>query len=171
MGLNAARAPKILGLDISLTKTGVATPAGTTLTIKGGKGDDRLVNLYEETCYLVATDVDLAIIEDLPTHAMSAGLTGQAQGVVRLALRRYSIPYVTVAPATLKKAATGSGKATKLDMVDAAVRLRKESPQWAPTDDEADAYLLRWLGLERLAGRQLDAKVDWAPWADAGWLE
>ena len=168
MGLNTARAPRILGLDISLTKTGVATPAGTTLTIKGGKGDDRLINLYEEICYLVAADVDLAIIEDLPTHAMSAGLTGQAQGVVRLALRRYSIPYVTVAPATLKKYSTGSGKATKLDMIDAAVRLQPHLNKWVPTDDEADAFLLRQLGLDRLAGKAKDVKVDWTPWE--GWL-
>jgi hypothetical protein len=49
-------------------------------------------------------------------HAKSAGLTGMAQGVIRLACINADLPYVTVPAATLKKFATGKGNATKADM-------------------------------------------------------
>ena len=166
----AARKPRILGLDISLTKTGAATASGTTYTIKGGKGDERLNTLFREVSQL-AHDHHLAIIEDLPTHAMSAGLTGQAQGVARLALWRARVPYVTVPPSVLKKWATGKGNAKKPEMIKAALEVAGgvDPKVWTPTDDEADAYLLRELGeMVVHLGVPKDVKVDWTPWE--GWL-
>lgn len=160
---------RVIGLDVALDKTGICLAGGSTLTSKGGKGDARLLRLYWDVLD-VADNSDhglLAILEDLPANAMSAGLTGKAQGVVRLALQRKRVSYVTVAAATLKKWATGNGRASKDDMIKAA-----QDSGWKtigrPSHDEADAYLLRELGLARLRGEAQAVKVDWSPWE--GWL-
>ena len=59
----------------------------------------------------------------------------------------HDIKRKTVAPTTLKKWATGSGKANKQDMMDAAVRLG-----FTPVDDnEADAQILLSYTLELAA--------------------
>ena len=165
--------PRVLGIDIALDKTGIAAASGVTWTSKGGKGDERLHRLYMDILG-AGREADAAIIEDLPTHAMSAGLTGRAQGVARMALWKLGIPYVTVSPATLKKWATGVGNAKKPAMIARAKDIAANTlgvSHWEPTDDEADAYLLRVLGITRLTGGALEAKVKWDSWIDAGWLE
>lgn len=89
-------------------------------------------------------DVDLAVMEDLPRNAMHAGITGMVQGVIRLALQGGCIPYALVVPSTLKKAATGDGRAKKPDMLaayTAATGLVNKD------DNQIDAYYLRQIGL------------------------
>ena len=58
----------------------------------------------------------------------------------------HGIPYTGIAPATIKKFITGSGRATKRDVMD-AVRLRGHT---VISDDEADALALLQLALERM---------------------
>jgi Holliday junction resolvasome RuvABC endonuclease subunit len=84
------------------------------------------------------------VIEDLPTHAHSAGLTGMAQGVVRLALIENEVPFAVVTAASLKKFATGSGNAAKADM---RMELYKRTGLDLRDDNEVDAWWLREIGL------------------------
>ena len=111
----------VLGLDLSLTATGVCLPDGTTFTIKTktADGDKRLI-IIEDTITRIAPGTSLAVIEDLPTHAKSAGITGMVHGVVRAALVRSNVPAAFVVPATLKAYAAGSGSADKAAMAVAA---------------------------------------------------
>lgn len=171
----------VLGIDPALEKTGIAR-GDITWTSKGGAGDQRLSRLFHDVKRM-AWDADLAVIEDLPTHAMSAGLTGRAQGVVRMALCETGTPYVSIPPASLKKFATNNGAAKKPEMK-AAMPL---NPIWDNlTDDEVDAWWLREAGLymlglakgatayetwrkEALTGVNKKTKkpvIDWSPWAD-----
>jgi Holliday junction resolvasome RuvABC endonuclease subunit len=107
---------KVCGIDPSLAATGLAGHDGELSTIRTETGDpDRLAKIYTGTV-LVAGGCDLAVMEDLPKQAHGAGLTGMAQGVVRLALIHCGVPYVTVVASTLKKYATGNGGASKPDM-------------------------------------------------------
>lgn len=142
--------PKILGLDLSLTATGMCLPDGTTHTIKTNPkhGDRRLLHIDQAIANaLAAFSADLAVIEDLPTHAHSAGITGMAHGVARLALIEAGVPYVLVAPATLKKYATGAGNGDKTAMAMAAY---KRAGIEFPDDNQCDAWWLRTAGLDQL---------------------
>jgi Holliday junction resolvasome RuvABC endonuclease subunit len=132
----------VIGLDPSLTATGWAT-AATTGTITEGAGDDRLKLLYNAVTLLSATS-DVAVVEDLPANAKSAGLTGRAQGVVRLALMRNMVPYVTVPAATVKKVITGKGNASKSDI---RMAIYRRAGLDLADDNQADAWVLRQIGL------------------------
>jgi hypothetical protein len=131
-----------IGIDPSLDGTGLAY--GDELLTVRGAGDERLRLIYRAV--VTATGgTGLAIVEDLPTHGMGAGKTGMAQGVVRLALLHEALPYVLVAPATLKKYATGRGNATKPDM---RVELLKRTGLDLRDDNQVDAWWLRALGMD-----------------------
>ena len=114
---------QVLGLDLSLNGTGVCRPDGTTYRIKQttADGDRRLVTIRDHIRRDIATyRPHLAVLEDLPMHANSAGLTAMVQGVVRAELADAGVPYATISPATLKCFACDHGKAGKQQMADAA---------------------------------------------------
>lgn len=159
----------VIGIDPSLSGTGVARVNGTLHTIKTAakEGDgERLLKLYRELTYLMRGEVQegtkqfilrkatFAVIEDLPTHAMSAGLTGRAQGIVRMTLAQWDTPYVAIPPATLKKVITGKGNAKKEDMRKAMFDLTGIDNA---DDNQVDAWGLRQIGLIIKTGK---AEVD-----------
>ena len=159
--------PAILAIDPALDKTGLCYPDGTTYTSQGGKlglADFRLNRLHNEVEQAVREwSVEVAILEDLPTHAHGAGLTGQAQGVVRRVLQKHKVPYVTVVASTLKKFATSSGKATKDDMWYALpLDVQSTIPQSAT--DETDAYHLWTMGVAFWRKEEVPSVVKWGPW-------
>jgi Holliday junction resolvasome RuvABC endonuclease subunit len=140
---------RIMGVDPSITRTGIALPDTTTFTVSPPRqvtGDDRLeyfadhIGLAARTC-----GAELVVMEDAPTRLLgNAGrILLHLQGALRLELQRSRIPYMILSPATLKMFATGSGGAGKDDMAEAAWTLlgRKFA-----TDDECDAYWLRMAG-------------------------
>lgn len=157
----------VIGLDISLVATGIAKSTGFVFTSKGEKGDARLDRLYRDV-YAVAETARLAVIEDLPMSGHSAALLGNAQGVVKLALYRRGVPYVKVVPSTLKKWVTGSGDASKKDMLNAIPGGVLSAGVFGnPNDDnQVDAYWLRELGLAKLAGKPVPEVVKWDSWTD-----
>jgi Holliday junction resolvasome RuvABC endonuclease subunit len=139
--------PYVVGIDPSLAATGIATE-DETWTVRTESGDpERLDKIYWSVANRTL-DATLAVIEDLPTHAHGAGLTGMAQGVIRLALIHTQTPYYTVPPGTLKKFATGVGNCDKHAMRMAAF---KRAGVEFRNADECDAWWLRQLGLH-LAG-------------------
>ncbi|TGZ14689.1 hypothetical protein DV517_61720 [Streptomyces sp. S816] len=163
-------APRILGLDLSITATGLCLPDGSTETIATQQktGDARL-KVIELAIIQATHDVDFAVIEDLPTHAKSAGVTGMVHGVARLVLLRFGIPYSVVTPATLKAYATGKGNADKTAMAIAAL---KRAGREFGDDNQCDAWWLRAVGLDWYGHAELDmpkaqrdrlSKVDWPP--------
>lgn len=141
--------PRIIGIDPSMTATGLALADGKTATISTNvkDGDRRLAAIFDAVAGELL-EVDLAVVEDLPRNAMGAGVTGLAHGVIRLALLRDDVPYLRVPAATLKVFATGKGNATKPDM---RVELLKRTGLDLRDDNQVDAAWLRFLGLE-LAG-------------------
>jgi Holliday junction resolvasome RuvABC endonuclease subunit len=140
----------VIGLDLSLTGTGICYPDGSTLTVKTRQddGDARLLQIAEAVGIVLGSwDVDLAVIEDLPTHAYAAGITGMVHGVVRSELIQAGVPYALVVPSTLKAYATGKGSGDKTPMALAA--FKRAGVEFAD-DNQCDAWWLRAAGLEWL---------------------
>lgn len=151
---------RVIGIDPSLSGTGVALITGELRTIKttAKMGDgERLLYLYTELVKLTTDGADFALIEDLPTHAMSAGLTGRAQGIVRMLLAQRKIPYLAVPPATLKKFATGKGNAKKDAMRQSWLEFSGDDNA---DDNQVDAAWLRTIGLHLKTGETYDLPAE-----------
>ncbi|GAA3878465.1 hypothetical protein GCM10022243_48960 [Saccharothrix violaceirubra] len=139
----------VIGLDLSITATGIAYPDGSTATVKtrSADGDRRLLDIVVAVNLALGSEPTLVVIEDLPTHAHAAGITGMVHGAVRAALLDAGIPYVLVPPATLKAYATGRGNADKTAMALAAF---KRAQVEFGDDNQCDAWWLRHAGLDHL---------------------
>lgn len=140
---------RIMGLDLSVTCTGVAFPAGETMAIKvKSRGEERRFEIAEHVEIAArACRADLVVIEGLGGvyRGEAAREIPMLHGAVRLALRRSRIRYTAVvSPSTLKLFATGNGNASKITMRVTAKRLL--GSEYA-TDDECDADWLRIAGM------------------------
>lgn len=139
---------RVIGIDPSLTATGVAYRDGSLGTIKTRSKDKdrRLTVIHSELEFAVslAGEDSIAVIEDLPKHAMAAGITGMVQGVTRLVLNEFNTPYVSIPPATLKKFATGKGNADKALM---RAKWLEYTGKDNADDNQVDAAFLREIGL------------------------
>lgn len=140
-------APRIVGLDLSLTATGIAT-GGDVYTIKPPKnctGVRRLAWYSSELYDVYVKFVDLVIIEQYAFSRANAHSheIGELGGVIRLDLHNHEIPWIAVLPNVLKKFGTGKGNAGKDDMVGAAARAG------CPVNDNnaVDAWWLRQMAL------------------------
>jgi len=164
-------APTVIGLDLSITATGAAYSGGDVETWKlpAKLGDRRLLDIATAVWDLRTPPPNLVVIEDLPTHAHGAGITGMVHGAVRTELIRLSIPYALVVPSVLKKYATGRGNAGKPEM---AVALFKRAGLELGDDNQVDAWWLRAMGMDYLGAPLVDlpaaqrdamSKVAW-PW-------
>jgi Holliday junction resolvasome RuvABC endonuclease subunit len=169
---------RIIGLDLSLTSTGVALPDGTTYRIKTRRedGDRRLVQIRNDVRAAIAMHrPHLAVLEDLPKHAQGAGLTAQVHGPVKCELLDAGVPYATIVPASLKSFACDNGHADKPEMAAAAylaagVEFPGDLTPSGKGGDMCDAWWLRaaghdWYGLPLFALPQAQRnrlrKVEW----------
>lgn len=156
---------RIIGLDLSLTSTGVALPDGTTVTLRPQHVDPRGRRLNDLggqlTPLLAQWTPQVAVLEG---HApggrgwRSRTYRAEWYGLALTMLQRFRVAVVEVAPAKLKLYATGHGRSEKPAMV-AAAELAGASVR---NDDEADAYLLRAFGRLVIDGVDLfhdDAQV------------
>ncbi|MDQ2782217.1 MAG: hypothetical protein M3Y26_06735 [Actinomycetota bacterium] len=136
----------VVGLDLSLTATGLARANGTFTLKTTKRGMDRL-NWFRYYLAAEAQGADLVAIEGYafgrPNQACHLGELG---GVVRLELWRADIPYVDIPPATVKKYATGKGNASKGMVLEAASK--RSGLDFAGDDNRADAWWLRALALD-----------------------
>jgi crossover junction endodeoxyribonuclease RuvC len=141
-------ADRVIGFDLSIVATGVALPDGNCYTIRPKrKGDRRLSEIREQiSYYLDATEPALAVIEQIAEGSQNSFNTvivlAMVHGQVRGELADRGIPFAYIRPTTLKKWATGSGRAEKVDMVNAALDLDGEPAN----GDEADAWWCRAAG-------------------------
>lgn len=178
----------VVGIDPSLTATGVAWPDGTTEVIKWkDSGVERLENVawwveehlpYRSHDPAVQRRRDvLVVIEGLSYGSKGSAITGQAElgAVLRLTLRREGYPFLVVPPSCVKKYATGKGNANK-DLVRDAARDRLGPLEPGITSDECDALWLRQIGLRVTGGMFVPVpkvhataldKLDLGPWKAA----
>jgi crossover junction endodeoxyribonuclease RuvC len=158
----------VVGLDLSLTATGICT-ADQCATIKvRSNGMKRLLDIREALVDHGLCAADVVVIEGYSFGSMNshAHALGELGGHIRLCLYQAEIRYVDIPPAVLKKFATGKGNANKDVMVATAARAG------CPADDNnaVDAWWLRQLGSYAYADAALPitgyrdeavAKIDW----------
>jgi Holliday junction resolvasome RuvABC endonuclease subunit len=174
-------APRVLGLDLSITATGVCLPDGTTRTIKtrDKDGDRRLQFIVDhigmalgEGLDGIGDGCDLVVMEEAPP-----GLKGPAikaihmvHGVVRLRLIDFDTPYVVINPTTLKAYATGNNRADKTELAMAAYKRAGREFPGDKGGNECDAWWLRAAALDRLGAPEFAlpqaqrAHLDKADW-------
>lgn len=138
---------RIMGVDPSVSCTGLSLPDGSTIAIKPkSKGDDRLREIADHVhIAAVGAGVELVVMEGLfgTYKGEAARIVPMVHGAIRLELLRLPVPYVVLNPTSLKRFATGRPTASKTDMAVAALkRLGREYG----TDDECDADWLRVAG-------------------------
>jgi Holliday junction resolvasome RuvABC endonuclease subunit len=139
----------ILALDLSLTATGVCTPAGETFVIETKKlrGAERLNFILEHIADLLSSHkIDIVIIEGYSFGSQGRAVfqIGELGGVIRLALYQEGIPCVEVPPSCLKKYICGKGNASKDDVLQQAV---VRSGHTFKDNNCADSWVLHQLGL------------------------
>jgi Holliday junction resolvasome RuvABC endonuclease subunit len=143
---------RVLGLDLSITATGMCVPNGATRTLRTNAktGDKRLQFIAEHVGIILDGGVDVAVIEEAPP-----GLKGPAikaihmvHGAVRLRLLEAGTPYVVINPTTLKGYATGSTGGDKTAMAMAAYKRADREFADDKGGDQCDAFWLRAAGLD-----------------------
>lgn len=173
---------RIVGLDLSLTSTGVAVIDGGrvialhSITSKGTNADtlqqrrERLVKMFLSIQGAIYPGIDLAVIEG-PDTSRATGKVHDRSGLwwrVLDDLMSGYVPVAEVTPSALKKYATGNGAAGKTAVTAAVTRRYPEV--LCKTDDECDALVLAAMGARSL-GQPIDdmpqthlvamAKVAW----------
>lgn len=146
----------VIGLDLSVTGTGIAYRDSSTSTVKTKQkdGDHRLTQIEEAVQIAVGGEhlslgpaVDLVVMEDIPQNSHAAKPIAMVHGVVRNLLNKQGIPYALVVPASLKYYATGKGSGDKVPMALAAY---KRASREFEDDNQLDAWWLRHAGLDWL---------------------
>lgn len=144
----------VIGLDLSLTATGISTGADrmTVATKPDRPIESRIARISNEVC-VARGGTDLFVIEDFVTRSPAASKLGMLHGVVRTDLWRACFDVLLVPPATLKTWATGKGNATKADM---RMALYQRFDIDEPDDNRADAHWLWTLGMHVLGDPVVD---------------
>lgn len=145
MARDDAMTDRIVGLDLSLTATGICDERGPRVFSSKKRGMDRLCDIRTAIADAVSAPVASLVIVEGYSYAShnQAHQLGELGGVIRHYLHISGVPYVDVPPATLKKFATGKGNANKSAMGLAAARAGYDGPG---DDNAIDAWWLRQLG-------------------------
>lgn len=163
----------VVGLDLSLTSTGVSIDDETFVIASTNKGMQRLADIRSQLMDLISTDC-LVCVEgySFASRNSQSHAAGELGGVIRLELWERQIPYVDIPPTTRAKFATGRGNAGKDEVVSSISA--KTGIVWGGkgANDRCDAWILQEMGLAHLGQPRyawpavnlsaLD-KIDWTP--------
>lgn len=162
-----------MGLDLSLTSTGVSRGGVTeTITVKA-KGAERLSVVAHQVLEMANT-IDAVIVEgySFASRNSQAHSIGELGGCVRMLLWESQIPFIEVPPTSRAKFATGRGNASKGEVISSISAKTGRVFIGAGGNDECDAWVLEQMALTRCGlsefswtKEQLSAldKVDWTP--------
>ena len=145
---------RIIGIDPGLARVGYGIiefdnkdkrllDCGIIETLKNKKEEDRLFEIHHDLNQLIKTwKPDYAAVEKFFFYKSSTTISVvQARGVIMMTLGAQSIPISEYAPAQIKLAITGSGKATKKEVLHAV--MFNLNLDYAPKpDDSADALAI-----------------------------
>ena len=144
----------IIGIDPGLARVGYGIievkrnektllDCGIIETKKNQKEENRLLEIFMDLKELINKwKPDYAAVEKFFFYKSSTTISVvQARGVIMMTLGSFNIPISEYAPAQIKLTITGSGKATKKDILDSVMySLRLDFPP--KPDDSADALAI-----------------------------
>lgn len=153
----------IMGLDLSLTSTGVSIGGLTTSIKSKNRGSERLLEIRNEIMKLAQeAEVKIVAIEgySYASRHSQAHSIGELGGVVRVALQEKGIPVVVIPPTCRAKFATGKGNSGKSEVMSAISA--KTGIIWSGGDgnDRCDAWILEQMTLTYLGLSQYDWNED-----------
>lgn len=156
---NLKNVTKIMGLDLSLTSTGVSIGGLTTSIKSKQKGSERLLEIRNEVIKLAQeSEVEIVAIEgySYASRHSQAHSIGELGGVIRVAMRELGIPIVVIPPTCRAKFATGKGNSGKAEVMSAISA--KTGLLWSGGDgnDRCDAWILEQMTLTYLGLSQYE---------------
>lgn len=166
----------VVGLDLSLTSTGVATSEVVALQSKE-KGMNRLRWIRDQVLDLVAQTTDPAVCVEgysFGSRNSQSHAAGELGGIIRLSLWEKDIPYVDIPPTCRAKFATGKGNASKSEVVSAVSARTGIVWSGKGADDCCDAWVLREMGRAYFGKSEFEwpkanlsalDKIDWLPFS------
>ena len=164
-----------MGIDPSLTSTGISV-AGITVSIrKSSRGVQRLLEARNDLLHIVHQNSVYCVSIEHYSYASrnsQAHSIGELGGVMILALYEAGVPFVEIPPTCRAKFATGKGNAGKSEVV-SAISVRT-GIVWDGGDgtDRCDAWVLEEMLRFKLGLSVIDwpkshtdalEKVDWSP--------
>lgn len=164
----------ILGLDLSLTSTGVSINGQTSTIAVKSIEERRLQEIRDAVLGIVQTNnAMICIIEDYAFSARhsQAHKIGELGGVIRLALFENGTPFIEISPTARAKFATGRGNAAKTEVVSAISARTGIIWSGKGADDMADAWTLEEMAWARIGRAHYEwpkssidalASVNWA---------
>jgi crossover junction endodeoxyribonuclease RuvC len=171
--------PGIIGLDLSLTSTGVCSKEGSFAYQAKTKGMERLADIRDGVMLVVAAQNDPIVVVEgysFSSRNSQSHALGELGGVVRLALYEAGVSYIYVPPTSRAKLATGKGNASKNEVVYSISARTGIVWSGKGADDMCDAWILRQMGLAHLGESEYDwpavnmtalDKIDWSGFPSA----
>lgn len=167
---------RLMGLDLSLTSTGISCDGVTSCLVppKLQRGPERLSLISRSIIERVKENsINCVIIEgySFASRNSQSHSIGELGGCVRMLLWEEGVPYVDVPPTSRAKFATGKGNASKTEVISAISSKTGMVFTGSGADDECDAWILEQMGLARLGlsdfiwtKEQMSGleKVDWS---------
>jgi Holliday junction resolvasome RuvABC endonuclease subunit len=163
----------ILGVDLSLTSTGISANGKTGTITTPAKGPERLSIISLAVLdAVIDNSIQLVAIEgySFASRNSQAHSIGELGGVVRTRLWERNIPYVDIPPTCRAKFATGRGNAAKTEVMSSISAKTGLVFSGKGADDMCDAWILEEMCRTRIgisdytwSATQLSAldKVDW----------
>lgn len=169
--------PRVVGVDLSLSATGMSDGERTWLVRSTGHKGDLLITRSARLRGLGVAVVkhcegaDLVVLEQ-PAFSRTTGHMHDRSGlwwlVVDALTYELLIPVAEVAPTALKKYATGKGNANKGAVIDATAR-RFPQVDTGADDNRCDALWLAAMGLDQLSGTGVVPAAQRAGLAKVAW--
>ena len=168
-------AKTIIGLDLSLTSTGISVAGEVSALMTGYRGAERLHIVSSEIIKICKEkNVDFAVIEgySFASRNSQAHSIGELGGCVRMRLWEEDIPFVDVPPTCRAKFATGKGNASKNEVVSSISAKTGIIWSGSAATDMCDAWILEQMAIAQLGESKYDwtkeqlsslLKVDWSP--------
>ena len=163
----------ILGVDLSLTSTGISVNGKTGTITTPAKGSERLSIISLAILdAVIENSIQLVAIEgySFASRNSQAHSIGELGGVVRMRLWERNIPYVDIPPTCRAKFATGRGNAAKTEVMSSVSAKTGLVFSGKGADDMCDAWILEEMCRTRIgisdyawSATQLSAldKIDW----------
>ena len=165
----------ILGIDLSLTSTGISVNGETGTITTLAKGAERLSIISLAILdAVIDNSIEIVAIEgySFASRNSQAFSIGELGGVVRTRLWERNIPYVDIPPTCRAKFATGRGNAAKTEVMSSISAKTGIIFAGKGADDMCDAWILEemcrtTIGISEYtwSAAQLSAldKIDWEP--------